>query len=166
MQIVSAQSASFHGKRVVFLNTDHSGLNKFSGKDDENFALLLPEIQRMVNHGPSTVIDRHKRKGTDQNLKSVTSRLEHMESAPADHAKPSGNVHWMIPRTVNSLFTGRAELLDRIRDAVNGNVNYNAREQKRFIISGLGGQGKSEVCLMVANLMREECVAIMTLMIH
>jgi ABC-type uncharacterized transport system ATPase subunit len=50
---------------MMFLNTDHSGLNKFSGEDDENFALLLPEIQRMVERGPTIVADRHRMKGTE-----------------------------------------------------------------------------------------------------
>ena len=48
---------------MMFLDTDHSGLSKFSGKDDENFALVLPEIRRMVKDGPSIVIDRHRAKG-------------------------------------------------------------------------------------------------------
>ena len=45
------------------LNTDHSGLNKFSGEDDENFALVLPEIQRIVRDGPSIVAERHRARG-------------------------------------------------------------------------------------------------------
>lgn len=50
---------------MIFLNTDHSGLNKFSGKDDSNYALLLPEIERIVREGPQVVLDRHRGKGTD-----------------------------------------------------------------------------------------------------
>jgi len=46
----------------MFLNTDHSGLNKFSGEGDENFALVLPEIRRMVEGGPSIVVERHRAK--------------------------------------------------------------------------------------------------------
>lgn len=61
--MVSSQSASLVGKRMMFLNTDHSGLNKFSGKDDENFELVLPEIRRMVEDGPSIVAERHCTKG-------------------------------------------------------------------------------------------------------
>lgn len=45
------------------MDADHSGLNKFSGKDDKNFNLLLPEIRRMVNGGPSVVADRYRQKG-------------------------------------------------------------------------------------------------------
>ena len=47
----------------MFLDTDHSGLNKFSGEGDENFALVLPEIRRMVEEGPSIVAKRHRAKG-------------------------------------------------------------------------------------------------------
>jgi hypothetical protein len=60
---VNPQSASLLGKRKIFLNTDHSGLNKFSGVDDENFALVLPEIRRIFEDGPSIVAERHRAKG-------------------------------------------------------------------------------------------------------
>jgi hypothetical protein len=59
---VSSQSASLLGRRSIFLNTDHSGLNKFSGEDDENFVLVLPEIRRMVESGLSVVAERHRAK--------------------------------------------------------------------------------------------------------
>ncbi|KIM96543.1 hypothetical protein OIDMADRAFT_33184 [Oidiodendron maius Zn] len=58
--VVSSQSASLLLKRRMALDTDHSGLNKFSGEDDENFALVLPEIQRIVRDGPSIVAERHR----------------------------------------------------------------------------------------------------------
>ncbi len=48
LQVVDFQSASLNNKRSIYLTTDHSGLNKFHGLEDENFRLVLPEIQRMV----------------------------------------------------------------------------------------------------------------------
>ncbi len=48
LQVVDFQSASFNNKRSIYLTTDHSGLNKFQGFEDQNFQLVLPEIQRMV----------------------------------------------------------------------------------------------------------------------
>ncbi len=47
IKFVDHQSASIHGKRTIYLSTDHSGLNKFHGAEDENFLLVRPEIQRM-----------------------------------------------------------------------------------------------------------------------
>ncbi|KAL9109382.1 MAG: hypothetical protein Q9187_008170 [Circinaria calcarea] len=64
----------------------------------------------------------------------------------------------MIRGTVNSLFTGRSELLDRIQSAFRVEKASGAKEQKRFVITGLGGQGKSEICLKAADLMRAEPV--------
>jgi adenylylsulfate kinase-like enzyme len=61
---------------------------------------------------------------------------------------------------VNSLFTGRTELLVRIQAVLRGNTT-SSNKQKRFVITGLGGQGKSEICLQVANSLRDEYVLTM-----
>lgn len=53
------------------MDTDHSGLNKFSGKDDENFILLLLEIHRMVKGSPLVVADRYREKGKGSERCSV-----------------------------------------------------------------------------------------------
>jgi hypothetical protein len=74
------------------------------------------------------------------------------------NATSHGNVHWMVPRTVNPLFTGRGELLRRIQKAIHNDHISPSDTQKRFVITGLGGQGKSEICLQVASQMREEYV--------
>lgn len=72
--------------------------------------------------------------------------------------EPSGNVHWTVPRNVNNMFTGRSELIDRIRVVISPEKRSPTQEQSRFVITGMGGQGKSEVCLKVAHLMQEESV--------
>ncbi|USP74753.1 hypothetical protein yc1106_02027 [Curvularia clavata] len=65
------------------------------------------------------------------------------------------NVHWIVPRLVNHLFTGRLELLDRIRSALR-NDSEDAIEHKRLVITGMAGIGKSEVCLKIADLLQED----------
>jgi hypothetical protein len=64
----------------------------------------------------------------------------------------TGNVHWKVPRRVNTLYTGRRELLDRIKNAMQGESQHD----NIFVITGLGGLGKSEICLKVAYETREE----------
>lgn len=73
-----------------------------------------------------------------------------------DQPESAGNIHWMVPRAVNTLFTGRTKLLGRIQEALRGNSTSIPETQKRFVITGLGGLGKSEVSLHVASLMREK----------
>jgi hypothetical protein len=71
----------------------------------------------------------------------------------------STNVHWNVPRTVNSLFTGRTEILTKIQEALHhSHKTPSIEQQKRFVITGLGGQGKSEICLKIADLVRQQCV--------
>ena len=50
-------------------------------------------------------------------------------------------------------------MLEKIVDALRPSCNSTDKErQRRYVITGLGGQGKSEVCLKVANLVREAYV--------
>jgi len=62
-------------------------------------------------------------------------------------------VHWLVPRIVNPLFTGRGDIVKRIKEALMSSTT--ALDQKRFILMGMGGQGKSEVCLSVVNEVRD-----------
>ncbi|RYP60832.1 hypothetical protein DL770_009910 [Monosporascus sp. CRB-9-2] len=65
----------------------------------------------------------------------------------------SNNVHWLVPRSVNPMFTGRRDVVEKIKKAI---IPSTYHGQKRFVLTGLGGQGKSEVCLKVADELREK----------
>ncbi|RYP18627.1 hypothetical protein DL765_003834 [Monosporascus sp. GIB2] len=65
----------------------------------------------------------------------------------------SNNVHWLVPRSVNPMFTGRRDIVEKIKKAI---IPSTYHAQKRFVLTGLGGQGKSEVCLKVTDELREE----------
>ena len=62
------------------------------------------------------------------------------------------NVHWKVPRRPNTLFTGRTDDLRRIENA----IQDGPQQDGVFVITGLGGLGKSEICLKIANEMRSE----------
>jgi len=84
--------------------------------------------------------------------KAVNRLLKKLNRLPKE---PGGNIYWRVPRAISSLFLGRFETLDRIQRALSVDETTNVADQKRYVITGLGGVGKSEVCLKVANLMRE-----------
>ena len=66
----------------------------------------------------------------------------------------------MVPRAINNLFTGRTKLIRQVQESLRNNQAIDSSKQRRFVITGLGGQGKSEICLKVASLMREEYVSV------
>ena len=43
----------------MYLDTEHSGLNKFRGPDDENFLLVWPEIDRMTKNAPQRIEEHY-----------------------------------------------------------------------------------------------------------
>ena len=116
---------------MMYLDTDHSGLNKFSGKDDPNFKIVGSVIETMVREAP----------------------LPGLCGPPTDFLE---NVLWLVPRIVNNLFTGRTETITKIMTSISNSRHM--RQQHRFIITGMGGQGKSEICLQIANKIRQEYV--------
>lgn len=72
----------------------------------------------------------------------------------------AGNVHWTVHRTTNSLFTGRLEVIQRVVEAFRyEDLSTGRTKQRRLVIAGVGGQGKSEVALQIATLLREKYVA-------
>ena len=71
--------------------------------------------------------------------------------------EPRRNVHWVVPRGVSTIFTGRQEILREVEDAILHSSCH--EQQKRYIITGLGGLGKSELCLKIANDLRESYVS-------
>jgi hypothetical protein len=50
------------GKGIVYLDTDHSGLNKFTGHDDENFRHVSMGIQAIAKEASETVRRRFEGK--------------------------------------------------------------------------------------------------------
>jgi hypothetical protein len=72
-----------------------------------------------------------------------------------DQKKHSVNRHWRVPRKTNSIFTGRAKLIERIKNEMRNSET----DDKVFVITGLGGLGKSELCLRIAKDMRQEYAA-------
>lgn len=64
-----------------------------------------------------------------------------------------GNKHWLVDHPTNPHFTGRRKVIDSIVKRITSQDANN--EQRRFVLTGLGGQGKSEICLHVANEVRD-----------
>ena len=103
---------------------------------DHAFVRLKEEIQKRSGKKDTAVAVI--RPGTRLTLLGVSAPLAH--------------VHWIMTRHANPLFTGRKDLLQElvgiVRDATRNPWN---RTQCRIVISGMGGQGKSEICLQLAH---------------
>ncbi|KUL83171.1 hypothetical protein ZTR_10123 [Talaromyces verruculosus] len=65
-------------------------------------------------------------------------------------------VHWTVTRHPNRLFTGRDVILRDLESIVRKTAkDHSRREQCSIVITGMGGQGKSELCLQLVNRVRQ-----------
>lgn len=61
-----------------------------------------------------------------------------------------------MPRAANPLFMGRQDLLQELENTIRDAVHCPwDRPQCRIVVSGMGGQGKSEICLQLARRLRQ-----------
>ena len=68
------------------------------------------------------------------------------------------NEHFYVPRPPNGLFTGRHEELHNIKLRLTRDKSEQVDSHRILVITGLGGQDKSEICIKLAHEMREEFV--------
>lgn len=61
------------------------------------------------------------------------------------------DIHWIVPKSVNPFFTGRKRVLRKLREIFCLPDDEEKFRQKRFVIHGIGGAGKSEVCVKFAH---------------
>ncbi|KIM92942.1 hypothetical protein OIDMADRAFT_36187 [Oidiodendron maius Zn] len=94
----------------------------------------------------------------DKVLQLTIHTLDHPAPIPRFH-----NKHYEVQGNPSSVFTGREEILGQLKrnclPAECSNAQYQQQEQhsqKRFILHGLGGCGKTQLCLKFAELYREK----------
>ena len=73
------------------------------------------------------------------------------------HSSLSYNKHYYIPHNLSAIFTGRGDTIQKIHEGFfpfdSGNRSSN---QKRFVLCGLGGSGKTQTCIKFAQDYREQ----------
>ncbi|KAL4885234.1 hypothetical protein BJY04DRAFT_214571 [Aspergillus karnatakaensis] len=127
LTIVEENSACLDGVDRTALEATHAMMNKFRGPDDNNYRLVIGVLREFADRA-SDVIKKHH-----------------------NYQEKPKNVHWAIPRATNSLFTGRK---NELKEIISSLISRSPSVQTRFVITGIGGQGKSELCLVVANELR------------
>jgi hypothetical protein len=64
-----------------------------------------------------------------------------------------GNRYWLVPRRSNTLFTGQRELRAKLKDQLLPSAArfHEQHEPKVSVLHGIGGVGKSEICIKFAE---------------
>ena len=141
-QFADHQSASLNGKRAIYLTTDHSGLNKFRGPEDENFILVRHEIQRLVRTAPEKIDERNR--CTAHFLMLIRTHRILAHSSQVHVESETFRVNFSLKGIpVVEKFVGRNEEMIRIRQALL--PTSGTMRRKICVIHGLGGIGKTQL---------------------
>ena len=71
---------------------------------------------------------------------------------------PVAPTYWIVPRAVSRLYTGREAFGKRLARAFSYDHSEQQKRQRIFVITGLGGTGKSEICLKFAEDHQDEYI--------
>jgi hypothetical protein len=145
------------------IDADHSHLCKFSATGDPGFRLILAALKRYVRLAPEIIGERWRedRKLLKREIELEAAELMRVDSGLSEHntAIVVRNEYFSVPRIASSIFTGRADVADRVRQKFFTTDRQNDSSQhKIFVLYGLGGSGKSQFCLKFAQDNRDQYV--------
>lgn len=134
------------------ISADHSQMCKFRDENDDGFKLVLSACRRYIKYAPRVVKTRwiEDRELLARELRQEAAEMLRHDSGLSVSGGPSPiqNVHFMVPRSASSLFTGRANTADLLRQKIVSSLSERENHQhKIFVIWGLGGSGKTQFCL-------------------
>ncbi|KAG0649622.1 hypothetical protein D0Z07_4045 [Hyphodiscus hymeniophilus] len=124
-----------------FTRNAHTSTDQLIGDASDK----LLRQNRMLEHRMD-LLRRRLNSADGENLRNS------IESAQALSSLITFNDHFDIPRTVSSIFTGRDGQLKELKYMLDiATPQERTHTQKRFVIYGLGGSGKTEFCCKFAQ---------------
>ena len=133
--VVEKHSAllNIDGEEQIPVDANHEEMCKFMRREDEVYEKLFRRIRRMIKHGERVPLDSSYVCGT-----------------------LSYNKHYNIPYNLSAIFTGRNDIIQRLyKGLLLSGTETALIEQKRFVLYGLGGSGKTQACIKFAQDYRE-----------
>ena len=149
----------------IFAN--HADMIRFSTSGSPGYRIVLEALQRHCKQASSIIRRRWQRAETELQialsdeaceLTGVAfdmcdeSRLFHYERKKSEQRV---NRFFCIPQVVSSIFTGRESTIAAVRSAF-WELEAVTVQQKRYIIYGIGGSGKTQFCSKFAQDNREK----------
>ncbi|KIW00619.1 hypothetical protein, variant [Verruconis gallopava] len=171
-KLVETESAILNMDSVdtLGISADHSGMVKFASSKAQGYSVVIANLLRYSEHAPAYVENRWKELGeaTNKSRSAAISRDLGVEQDFAPAAAPLSGLGstdlFYPPNCTSGQFLGRHDALQRIYDAFFPFGKPNTRPGlKSFVVYGMGGSGKTELCARFAEAYRNEYCAVFTI---
>lgn len=142
------------------IHATHMQMSKFGSIDSPGYKTVLAALLRYARDAPALIKNRQQEARKFLNAHRSNEAAELMgfkiynNSKIIQHEKEElsiptfRNKYFCIPHKVSSIFTGRKEVAKGLEEKILASADLDApRQQKRFVLYGLGGSGKTQFCL-------------------
>ena len=159
LQIVPQSSAlmEIDGEDQQPVDADHRLMCKFDSQQDEIYKKLIKRLQRMQK-GKATGRPTVDCKGTSAKVSDamISVLIQIIIVAVPIRSRQPHNKYYEVPHRISPIFTGRDDIAEELhKSCLPPEPSYTQKQQKRYVLHGLGGSGKTQICLRFAEDNRE-----------
>lgn len=146
----------------------HAQMVRFSDKYTSSYRTVVEALVRYCRHAPAIICRRWQQAAESLSRARSNEAFEltgtafdvHHDNRPFLYERKLSerprNKHFYIPQIVSSIFTGRADISQHVENALlTPEDSVNRHQQRRYIIHGMGGSGKTQFCSKFAQDHRE-----------
>lgn len=135
----------------------HAAMCKFQSRDTAAYRTIVATLKRYIKEAGYVVEHRWKgsRKRLEMLRRAEVNEILSFTIPQLKGIKTIRNQHFLVPHPVSSIYTGRDGLVSHIQKIF---LSDTLPKQKRFVLYGLGGSGKTQLCLKYAHDNRDRYV--------
>lgn len=145
------------------IDANHWQMVQFSDPDSSSYRTVLEALVRYCRMAPGIIVRRWEQ------ASDILSQVRSHEAAelrgtafdvrrnnlPFNYerrnAEQTQNKHFEIPQVVSSFYTGREDVSRLVTDSLLNPMARTPGQQRRFVIHGVGGSGKTQFCSKFAQ---------------
>lgn len=150
---------------------NHAEMVRFSDRQTSSYRTVVEALVRYCRHAPSTISRRWQqskealaRARSNEAFELVGTAFDvHNNNRPFQYERKLSerpcNKHFHIPQVVSSIFTGREDVVQALEEALWAPESHESTgQQRRYIVYGIGGSGKTQFCSKFAQDHRERLI--------
>ncbi|KUL87058.1 hypothetical protein ZTR_05730 [Talaromyces verruculosus] len=150
-----------------------AGMVKFPKSDSSSYRTVIAGLARHCKDAPTIIARRWEkeletlartRANDAPGLVGLDYKIHIDPSIWLSNGAVERNKYYFAPQETSTAFVGRREILKVIQKALlSSETSISQRSQKRFVIYGMGGCGKTELCCKFAEENKDRFSAIFTI---
>lgn len=150
------------------IHANHAQMIQFSNRTMSSYRTVIEALMRYCRDAPSVITYRWQqateslaRARNNEAFELMGTAFDvHNRGHPFQYQRQSSerpqNRYFQLPQAVSSIFTGREKVSSSLTKAFWGSENATVtKQQRRFVIYGIGGSGKTQFCSKFAQDHRE-----------